>query len=276
MSSREEQLKAFGRLLDIMDDLREKCPWDRKQTFDSLRQNTIEETYELATAISRHDMNEISKELGDVLLHVVFYAKMGSEKGEFDIADVCNRLCDKLIFRHPHVYGRTASGGEQPFGITAQNAEEVSKLWEQVKLKEKGGNKTVLGGIPDSLPSLVKAYRIQDKVANVGFDWEKREDVWEKVKEEIAEFEAELTGEKGNELTNKRMTEEFGDLMFALINAARLYKIKPDNALEQTNLKFIKRFNYIEQQAKEKGKDIKDLSLAEMDELWNEAKRIAD
>ncbi len=273
MSSREEQLKAFGRLLDIMDDLREKCPWDRKQTFDSLRQNTIEETYELATAISRHDMNEISKELGDVLLHVVFYAKMGSEKGEFDIADVCNRLCDKLIFRHPHVYGRIASEGEQPFGITAQNAEEVSKLWEQVKLKEKGGNKTVLGGIPDSLPSLVKAYRIQDKVANVGFDWEKREDVWEKVKEEIAEFEAELTGEKGNELTNKRMTEEFGDLMFALINAARLYKIKPDNALEQTNLKFIKRFNHIETRAKEQGRELKDLSIDEMEALWQEAKK---
>lgn len=273
MSSREEQLKAFGRLLDIMDDLREKCPWDRKQTFDSLRQNTIEETYELATAISRHDMNEISKELGDVLLHVVFYAKMGSEKGEFDIADVCNRLCDKLIFRHPHVYGRIASEGEQPFGITAQNAEEVSKLWEQVKLKEKGGNKTVLGGIPDSLPSLVKAYRIQDKVANVGFDWEKREDVWEKVKEEIAEFEAELTGEKGNELTNKRMTEEFGDLMFALINAARLYKIKPDNALEQTNLKFIKRFNYIETRAREMGRELKDLSTDEMEALWQEAKK---
>ena len=275
MSSREEQLKAFGRLLDIMDDLREKCPWDRKQTFDSLRQNTIEETYELATAISRHDMNEISKELGDVLLHVVFYAKMGSEKGEFDIADVCNRLCDKLIFRHPHVYGRIASEGEQPFGITAQNAEEVSKLWEQVKLKEKGGNKTVLGGIPDSLPSLVKAYRIQDKVANVGFDWEKREDVWEKVKEEIAEFEAEMS-ESSNDQINDKMVNEFGDLLFAMINAARLYKIRPDNALEQTNLKFIKRFNYIEQQAKEKGKDIKDLSLAEMDELWNEAKRIAD
>ena len=273
MSSREEQLKAFGRLLDIMDDLREKCPWDRKQTFDSLRQNTIEETYELATAISRHDMNEISKELGDVLLHVVFYAKMGSEKGEFDIADVCNRLCDKLIFRPPHVYGRIASGGEQPFGITAQNAEEVSKLWEQVKLKEKGGNKTVLGGIPDSLPSLVKAYRIQDKVANVGFDWEKREDVWEKVKEEIAEFEAELTGEKGNELTNKRMTEEFGDLMFALINAARLYKIKPDNALEQTNLKFIKRFNYIETRAREMGRELKDMSIDEMEALWQEAKK---
>jgi len=263
MHSREEQLQAFGRLLDIMDDLREKCPWDRKQTFDSLRQNTIEETYELATAISRHDMNEISKELGDVLLHVVFYAKMGSETGDFDIADVCNRLCDKLIFRHPHVYGEEA----------AQNAEEVSKLWEQVKLKEKGGNKTVLGGIPDSLPSLVKAYRIQDKVANVGFDWKQREDVWEKVKEEIAEFEEELTSERVNELTNERVSEEFGDLMFALINAARLYKIKPDNALEQTNLKFIRRFNYIEQRAKEQRKDLKDMSLEEMDALWNEAKK---
>ena len=270
MHTREEQLKAFGRLLDIMDDLREKCPWDRKQTFDSLRQNTIEETFELATAISRHDMTEISKELGDVLLHVVFYAKMGSEKGEFDIADVCNRLCGKLIFRHPHVYGEAA----------AQNAEEVSHLWEQVKLKEKGGNKTVLGGIPDSLPSLVKAYRIQDKAANVGFDWEKREDVWDKVKEEIAEFEAEMTelsnDQINDKMVNDKMVNEFGDLLFAMINAARLYKIRPDNALEQTNLKFIKRFNYIEQQAKEKGKDIKDLSLAEMDELWNEAKRIAD
>ena len=259
---RQEQLKAFERLLDIMDDLREKCPWDRKQTFDSLRQNTIEETYELATAISRHDMNEISKELGDVLLHVVFYAKMGSETGEFDIADVCNRLCDKLVFRHPHVYGDEA----------AKNAEEVSHLWEQVKLKEKGGNKTVLGGIPDSLPSLVKAYRIQDKVANVGFDWEKREDVWEKVKEEIQEFEEELTSERMNELTNERVSEEFGDLMFALINAARLYKIKPDNALEQTNLKFIRRFNYVEAKAKEQGKELKDMTLAEMDALWNEAK----
>jgi len=259
---RQEQLKAFERLLDIMDDLREKCPWDRKQTFDSLRQNTIEETYELATAISRHDMNEISKELGDVLLHVVFYAKMGSETGEFDIADVCNRLCDKLVFRHPHVYGDEA----------AKNAEEVSHLWEQVKLKEKGGNKTVLGGIPDSLPSLVKAYRIQDKVANVGFDWEKREDVWEKVKEEIQEFEEELTSERMNELTNERVSEEFGDLMFALINAARLYKIKPDNALEQTNLKFIRRFNYVEAKAKEQGKELKDMTLAEMDALWDEAK----
>ena len=252
MSSREEQLKAFGRLLDIMDDLREKCPWDRKQTFDSLRQNTIEETYELATAISRRDMNEISKELGDVLLHVVFYAKMGSETGEFDIADVCNRLCDKLIFRHPHVYGEAA----------ALNAEEVSKLWEQVKLKEKGGNKTVLGGIPDSLPSLVKAYRIQDKVANVGFDWEKREDVWAKVKEEIAEFEADPS------------EAELGDVLFSLINAARLYKLKPDNALERTNLKFIRRFNYIEAKAKEQGRDLKDMSLDEMEALWQEAKAL--
>lgn len=276
MSRRQEQLKAFERLLDIMDDLREKCPWDRKQTFDSLRQNTIEETYELATAISRHDMNEISKELGDVLLHVVFYAKMGSEdknnfsdlpdesapSERFDIADVCNRLCDKLVFRHPHVYGEEA----------AQNAEEVSKLWEQVKLKEKGGNKTVLGGIPDSLPSLVKAYRIQDKVANVGFDWREREDVWAKVKEEIEEFEAEVRKCPDGQTVNDQMTAEFGDLMFALINAARLYKIKPDNALEQTNLKFIRRFNYIEQRAKEQGKELKEMSLEEMDELWNEAK----
>ena len=275
MSSREEKLAAFGRLLDIMDDLREKCPWDRKQTFDSLRQNTIEETYELATAISRHDMNEISKELGDVLLHVVFYAKMGSEnknnfsdlsseeqpRDNFDIADVCNRLCDKLIFRHPHVYGDEA----------AKNAEDVSKLWEQVKLKEKGGNKTVLGGIPDSLPSLVKAYRIQDKAANVGFDWKNKEDVWAKVKEEIAEFEAELRKESAN-MGGSHMTEEFGDLLFSLINAARLYKIRPDNALEQTNLKFIRRFNYIEAKAKEQGRELKDMTLAEMDALWERAK----
>ena len=266
MHTREEQLAAFGRLLDIMDDLREKCPWDRKQTFDSLRQNTIEETFELATAISRQDMREISKELGDVLLHVVFDAKMGSETNDFDIADVCNRLCDKLIFRHPHVYGDEA----------AKNAEEVSHLWEQVKLKEKGGNKTVLGGIPDGLPSLVKAYRIQDKVANVGFDWENREDVWEKVKEEIAEFEAELrntpTDMPSAKIGGSNMEAEFGDVLFALINAARLYKIRPDNALEQTNLKFMRRFNYLEARAKEQGRDLKDMSLEEMDELWKEAK----
>ena len=264
MHSREEQLAAFGRLLDIMDELREKCPWDRKQTFDSLRQNTIEETFELATAISRHDMNEISKELGDVLLHVVFYAKMGSETGDFDIADVCNRLCDKLIFRHPHVYNVQ--------GTKVSNAEDVSHLWEQVKLKEKGGNKTVLGGIPDSLPSLVKAYRIQDKVANVGFDWENREDVWAKVKEEIAEFEAEMRKGANDQMVNDQMVNEFGDVLFSLINAARLYKIRPDNALEQTNLKFIRRFNYLEAKAKEQGRELKDLSLAEMDALWQEAK----
>ena len=251
MNTREQQLAAFDRLLTIMDELREKCPWDRKQTFESLRQNTIEETFELANAISRKDMTEISKELGDVLLHVIFYAKMGSETGDFDIADVCNRISDKLIFRHPHVYGETA----------AANAEEVSKLWEQVKLKEKGGNKTVLGGIPDALPSLVKAYRIQDKVAGVGFDWEKREDVWEKVKEEIREFEEDPS------------EAELGDVLFALINAARLYKLKPDNALEQTNLKFIRRFNYIEAKAKEQGRELKDMTLAEMDALWNEAKQ---
>ena len=257
MSNREEQLKAFGRLLDIMDDLREKCPWDRKQTFDSLRQNTIEETYELATAISRHDMNEISKELGDVLLHVVFYAKMGSETGDFDIADVCNRISDKLIFRHPHVYGEIKN--EE---LKINNEADVSHLWEQVKLKEKGGNKTVLGGIPDSLPSLVKAYRIQDKVANVGFDWEKCEDVWEKVKEEIAEFEEDPS------------EAELGDVLFALINAARLYKLKPDNALEQTNLKFIRRFNYVEAKAKEQGKELKDMTIDEMEALWCEAKAL--
>ena len=259
MHTREEKLAAFGRLLDIMDDLREKCPWDHKQTFDSIRQNTIEETFELASAISQHDMLEISKELGDVLLHVVFYAKMGSETGDFDIADVCNRICDKLIFRHPHVYGDAA----------AKNAEDVSKLWEQVKLKEKGGNKTVLGGIPDALPALVKAYRIQDKVANVGFDWEKKEDVWAKVHEELDELQAELAKEDGGE-----KEQEFGDLLFAMINAARLYKIRPDNALEQTNLKFIRRFNYVEAKANEPGKALKDMSLNEMETLWQEAKAL--
>ena len=258
MHTRAEQLAAFDRLLTIMDELRERCPWDRKQTFDSLRENTIEETFELASAISKHDMNEISKELGDVLLHVVFYAKMGSETSDFDIADVCNRLCDKLIFRHPHVYGEAA----------AADAEQVSHLWEQVKLKEKGGNKTVLGGIPDALPSLVKAYRIQDKVAGVGFDWENREDVWEKVHEELDELQAELAQVDGG---NKE--QEFGDLLFAMINAARLYKIRPDNALEQTNLKFMRRFNYVEAKAKEQGKELKDMTLGEMDALWNEAKK---
>ena len=259
MHTREEQLQAFDRLLTIMDELREKCPWDRKQTFESLRQNTIEETYELASAIVKGDKNEIAKELGDVLLHVVFYAKLGSETGDFDIADVCNRLCDKLIFRHPHVYGPEA----------AQNAEEVSRLWEQVKLKEKGGNKTVLEGIPDSLPTLVKAYRIQDKAANAGFDWEKKEDVWDKVREEFGEVEAEL---KNDSAVDRE--KEFGDLFFSLVNAARLYGVRPDNALERTNRKFIARFNYIEQKANEQGRHVNELTLAEMDELWNEAKNL--
>ncbi len=266
MHTREEQLQAFDRLLTIMDELRVKCPWDKKQTFESLRQNTVEEANELAAAIIRKDMNEISKEVGDVLLHVVFYAKMGSETGDFDMADVCNRLCDKLIFRHPHVYGEVA----------AQNAEEVSHLWEQVKLKEKGGNKTVLGGIPDSLPSLIKAYRIQDKVANVGFDWEKKEDVWDKVKEEIGEFEAEMreqTNENANANVKREMTQEFGDLLFSLINVARLYKIKPDNALEMTNGKFTRRFNYIEQKAAQQGLRLQDMTIDEMETLWQEAKQ---
>ena len=259
MHTRQEQLAAFDRLLTIMDELREKCPWDRKQTFESLRQNTIEETYELASALIKKDYNEIAKELGDVLLHVIFYAKIASETEEFDIADVCNRLCDKLIFRHPHVYGEEA----------AKNAEDVSHIWEQVKLKEKGGNKTVLAGIPEALPALVKAYRIQDKVANVGFDWEHKEDVWDKVKEELSEFEQELRQSDNCENTEA----EFGDLLFSLVNVARLYKLKPDNALEKTNSKFIKRFNYIEQQAALQGRNIKDLTLDEMEALWQQAKR---
>ncbi len=268
MHTRQEQLQAFDRLLTVMNDLREKCPWDRKQTFESLRQNTIEEANELSAAIIQKDMTEISKELGDVLLHIVFYAKIASETGEFDIADVCNRLCDKLIFRHPHVYGQEA----------AANAEEVSRLWEQVKLKEKDGNHTVLGGIPDSLPSLVKAYRIQDKAANVGFDWEKKEDVWDKVKEEISEFDAETRTEvpEGEDPTTEqkqRMESELGDLLFAIINMARLYHLKPDNALEKTNRKFIRRFNHIEQRAKEKGLSLNGMSLEQMEELWQEAKQ---
>ena len=257
MHTREEKLQAFGRILDVLDELREKCPWDRKQTNESLRPQTIEEVYELNGAILSGDERELSKELGDVLLHVVFYAKIGSELGAFDIADVCNKIADKLIFRHPHVYGEQA----------AKNAEEVCKLWEQVKLKEKDGNKTVLGGLPDALPALVKAFRMQDKVANVGFDWEKREDVWTKVKEEIAEFEAEVES-----MDEQKATEEFGDLLFAMVNAARLYKIRPDNALEMTNLKFRRRFDYIEQKAKEKGQSLKEMTLDEMEALWQEAK----
>lgn len=258
MSTREEKLAAFGRLLDVMDTLREKCPWDRKQTYESLRPNTIEETFELCDALIKHDTKEICKELGDVLLHVVFYAKIGSEEGQFDIADVCNKLCDKLIFRHPHVYGEAE----------AQSAGEVSLLWEQVKQKEKDGNKTVLSGVPESLPSLIKAYRIQDKARNVGFDWSKREEVWDKVHEEVDELRTELEKDDKENSTN-----EFGDLLFSLINASRLYGINPDNALERTNRKFISRFSYVEQRAKEQGRELKDMTLEEMDRLWNEAKQ---
>ena len=257
-----------------MDELRERCPWDRKQTFDSLRENTIEETYELASAISRHDFDEIRKELGDVLLHVVFYAKMGSEEHAFDIADVCNSLCDKLIFRHPHVYGAKEAaryGNVEIPDAENMTPDEVKVLWEQVKQKEKGGNRTILSGVPDALPALIKAYRIQEKAANSGFDWEQREDVWEKVKEEISEFETELRNmQEGLETGN--LEAELGDVLFSLVNVARLYHLRPDNALEHTNLKFIRRFNYIEQRAEEKGRALTDMTLEEMEALWQESK----
>lgn len=259
MHSREEKMEAFGRFLDILDELRVKCPWDRKQTNESLRPNTIEETYELCDALIRNDKMEICKELGDVLLHVAFYAKIGSETGDFDIKDVCDRLCDKLIFRHPHVFG----------DAKAETAGQVVENWEQLKLKEKGGNKTVLSGVPQALPSLIKAYRIQDKARNVGFDWEERSQVWEKVKEEIAEFQVEV-----EQMDQAKAEQEFGDVLFSLINAARLYKINPDNALEMTNQKFIRRFNYVEQHSIRQGRPLKEMTLAEMDALWNEAKRL--
>ncbi len=270
MHTKEEKLKAFSRLLDVMDELREKCPWDRKQTNESLRPNTIEETYELCDALIKNDNFNICKELGDVLLHIVFYSKIGEEKGAFDIADVCDKLCDKLIFRHPHVYG----------DVKANTANEVLQTWEQRKTQEKDGNKTVLSGVPDALPSLVKAYRIQDKARNVGFDWKERRDVWTKVKEEIGEYEAEVERifcsaetEEEKEAAKRHATEEFGDVLFSLINAARLYKINPDNALEHTNQKFIRRFNYVEQKAKESGIALKDMPLEDMDKYWEEAKR---
>lgn len=259
MNTREQKMEAFGRLLDIMDELRVKCPWDVKQTNESLRTNTIEETYELCEAIIKDDNQEIKKELGDVLLHIVFYSKIGEEKGEFDVADVCNSLCDKLIYRHPHVFGDDA----------AKTAGEVEQSWEQLKLKEKGGNKTVLEGVPASLPSIAKAHRIQDKARNAGFDWDEKEDVWTKVKEEINELETEISS-----MDNDKMEAEFGDLFFSLINAARLYKVNPDNALERTNQKFIHRFNHIEQEAKKQGRNLKEMTLKEMDILWNEAKNI--
>ena len=259
MHTREEKTEAFGRLLDVLQRLRKECPWDRKQTNESLRPNTIEEVYELCDALLRDDNHDICKELGDVLMHVCFYALIGQEKGNFDIADVCNQQADKLIFRHPHVYG------EQK----AETAEQVLQNWEQIKLKEKDGNKTVLSGVPAALPSVIKAYRIQDKARNVGFDWEDRADVWKKVREELDELQAEL--EKGDK---ERSTAELGDFIFSVINAARLYHLNPDNALEQTNQKFIRRFNYVEQHSIRQGKPLTEMTLAEMDQLWEEAKAL--
>ena len=278
-------MKAFGRLLEVLNQLREKCPWDKKQTNESLRPNTIEEVYELCDALMRDDRKNICKELGDVLMHVMFYAKIGSETGDFDMADVCQTQADKLIFRHPHIYHPSQVGAENPRPLPyvpeeeaageskrefsdAKTSEQVLQNWEQIKLKEKDGNKTVLSGVPASLPSLIKAYRIQDKARNVGFDWQKKEDVWAKVHEELAELEAELA--KGDV---ERSTNELGDFLFSVINAARLYKLNPENALERTNQKFISRFGYIEDHSIRAGKPLTEMSLEEMDELWNEAKR---
>ena len=258
-NSRESKLEAFGKLLEVLDELREKCPWDKKQTNESLRCNTIEEVYELSQALLDDNSENIKKELGDVLLHIIFYAKIADEKNKFDIADVCDALRNKLIYRHPHVFG---SGH-------AETSAQVEQNWEQLKLKEKGGNKRVLDGVPAALPSLIKAERIQEKAANYGFDWEKKEDVWAKVKEELTEVQAEMTN--GNA---EKLESEFGDFLFSLINAARLYKVNIDNALEQTNRKFIHRFNYIETQSELKGKKLKKMSLSEMDALWNEAKAL--
>lgn len=294
MHTKEEKIAAFERLLDIQERLRKECPWDRKQTFESLRPNTIEETYELADALMKHDKKDICKELGDVMEHVVFYALLGSETNDFDIADVCNAQSDKLMFRHDFIdwtgwivdddkmainkqgqvvykdelntdsQAATSSNGNVPSTVT-----QVESTWEQRKQKEREGNKMVLSGVPDSLPSLIKAYRIQDKARNVGFDWEKKEDVWEKVSEELKELKVELARED-----KENSTKELGDFLFSVINAARLYKLNPDNALEHTNQKFISRFTYVEKQAKELGKELKDMTLEEMDKLWDEAKNI--
>ncbi len=257
MAMREKQLAAFGRLLDIMDDLRAKCPWDKKQTMESLRHLTIEETYELGDAILNNDLQEVKKELGDLLLHIVFYAKIGSETGDFDIADVANGVCDKLIVRHPHIYG----------DVKVANEEDVKRNWEKIKLQE--GNKSVLGGVPQSLPALVKASRIQDKAAGVGFDWENIDDVFTKIKEEIDELHAEVKAQK-----HTAIEAEFGDVLFSLINYARFLKVNPEDALERTNKKFITRFQYLERKAAESGKSLRDMTLAEMESYWQEAKGV--
>ena len=291
MHSKEEKMQAFGRFLDVLDALRANCPWDKKQTNESLRPNTIEETYELCDALIKNDVHDICKELGDVLLHICFYAKIAEEKGQFDMADVCNALTRKMITRHPHVYHPSQIDAEEPkplpyvpediggprdvLGNPRDNlgdpkpttVTQVLENWEQIKLKEKDGNESVLSGVPEALPSLIKAYRIQDKARNVGFDWEQKEDVWNKVREELDELEVELRKED-----KENSTKELGDFLFSVINAARLYKLNPDNALEMTNRKFIDRFNYIEAHSIKIGKPLKDMSLEEMDKLWNEAK----
>ncbi|MFP4663576.1 MAG: nucleoside triphosphate pyrophosphohydrolase [Bacteroidales bacterium] len=255
----DERLTEFKRLLDIMDELREKCPWDSKQTLESLRTLTIEETYELADAIIDEDLGEIKKELGDLLLHIVFYAKIGSEKGAFDIADVMKGISEKLIFRHPHIFSDTK----------VKNATEVEENWEQIKLKEKGGNKRVLGGVPRSLPAMVKAYRMQDKARAVGFDWEENNQVWDKIREEMQELQEAVDAQDLQEVEN-----EFGDFIFSVINAARLYGVNPENALERTNKKFRFRFNHLEDISRQSDKPLKKMSLDEMDAIWNEAKKM--
>lgn len=291
MHSKEEKLAAFGRLLDVQDRLRIQCPWDRKQTFESLRPNTIEETFELCDALMKRDYKNIKKELGDVLEHVMFYSIIGREDEEFDICDVCNQEADKLMFRHPFINWREEGNwtvanpdmcineaGQVVYKETQQEepddasrpstASAVEKTWEQIKQQEKDGNERVLSGVPDALPSLIKAYRIQDKARNVGFDWKVKEDVWDKVYEELEELKAELAkGDKENS------TRELGDFLFSVINAARLYKLNPDNALEMTNQKFIRRFNYVEDHSMKHGKSLKNMTLEEMDKLWDEAKR---
>ena len=282
MHTKEEKMQAFGRFLDVLDALRANCPWDKKQTNESLRPNTIEETYELCDALIKNDIHDICKELGDVLLHICFYAKIAEEKEQFDMADVCDALTKKMITRHPHVYHPSQINAVDPkplpyvpeeekdVEVKSEEVKTVSQVlenWEQIKLKEKEGNKSVLSGVPEALPSLIKAYRIQDKARNVGFDWEDRQDVWKKVREELDELEAEL-----NKEDKENSTKELGDFLFSVINAARLYKLNPDNALEMTNRKFIDRFNYIEAHSIKMGKPLKEMTLGEMDALWEEAK----
>lgn len=265
MHNKQEKLQAFGDFLDVLDTLRVKCPWDRKQTNESLRPNTIEEVYELCDALIAEDNPNICKELGDVLLHVAFYAKIGEEKGEFDFADVCERLTAKLKFRHPHIYG----------DVHADTAEQVTQNWEKIKQKEKDGNKSVLSGVPAALPALIKASRIQEKARNVGFDWEEPRQVWEKVKEETDEVEVEIS-KSDTETDKDKIEAEFGDLLFSVVNAARLYGVDPENALEKTNRKFIRRFNYIEKVLKERNLSFSDVSLEEMDKIWQEAKTLPE